>query len=307
MTAAQSIRGVWCALASPFDDNGDLDGARLAAHANRLLAQGVDGIAPFGTTGEGQSFSVAERCAGLDTLLAANVPPERIVAATGCAALTDTIALTRHAVANHCRGVLVLPPFFFKDLAPEGLYACYARLIEAVADARLAVYLYHIPQISGIPIDHDVVARLLRDFPGTIAGIKDSAGDLQHSLALAARFPALSILVGHEPHIPPLLAAGGAGTICGIANLYPREIRALHDDAAGSRAVEHVARIGRLLAAIKPYPFFAAFKALLADRTGDAAWDRLRPPLVRLSPAARAALLAAVRSADVDRDPVSGR
>ena len=95
MTPQPSIRGVWCAMLTPLDPSGAIDDARFAAHARSLMAQGVDGVAPFGTTGEGQSFSVAERIAGLDALIAGGVPPDRIVAATGCAALADTIALTR--------------------------------------------------------------------------------------------------------------------------------------------------------------------------------------------------------------------
>lgn len=300
MTSSRLIRGVWCAMLSPLDRNGALDGTKFAAHAHALFAQGVDGVAPFGTTGEGQSFSVAERSAGLDALLGGGVPADRVVAATGCAALADTITLTRHAVASDCRGVLVLPPFFFKDLAPEGLYASYARLIEAVADARLAIYLYHIPQISGIPIDANVVARLVRDFPGVIAGIKDSAGDVRHSLDLATRFPELSILVGHEPHIPAMLAVGGAGTICGLANLLPRKIRALYDDAGSPQSPDQAALIERFIAALKPFPFFAAFKALVADKTGDPAWNSLREPLVRVDDTTRAEVFAAVKATGVN-------
>ena len=119
-----------------------------ACPCERLFAAGVDGIALFGTTGEGQSFSVAQRRRGLDALLAAGIPPQRVVAGTGCAAIADTIELTRHAVGSGCAGALVLPPFFFKGLSDEGIYASYARLIDGVADARLRLYLYHIPQVT---------------------------------------------------------------------------------------------------------------------------------------------------------------
>ena len=155
------IRGVWCATLTPLDASGAPDARVLAAHVERLFAAGVDGIALFGTTGEGQSFSVAQRRRGLDALLAAGIPPQRVVAGTGCAAIADTIELTRHAVGAGCAGALVLPPFFFKGLSEEGIYASYARLIEGVADARLRLYLYHIPQVTcgAHPARRDFAAR----------------------------------------------------------------------------------------------------------------------------------------------------
>ena len=121
-----------------------------------------------------------------------------------------------------CAGCLVLPPFFLNDVSDDGLYAWYARLIEAVADPRLRVLLYHIPQVSGTPLSVDLVARLAAAFPGIIAGVKDSAGDWAHTSALLARVPQLAILVGHEPHLPRLLRAGGAGTICGSRMSFRR-------------------------------------------------------------------------------------
>jgi 4-hydroxy-tetrahydrodipicolinate synthase len=285
-----------------------LDGARFTAHVRRLLGAGIDGVAPFGTTGEGQSFTIAERSAGLEILLAAGIDAARILPATGCAAVPDTVALTRHAVAAGCAGALVLPPFFFKNITAEGLYATYASLIDRVADARLRLYLYHIPQVSGVAIDMDVVARLIAAYPGTIAGIKDSAGDLAHSKALAARFPQLAIFVGHEPHLPAMLAAGGAGTICGIANLFPRLMRRMYDSAATSGNDEDLRRIERLLDQLRPYPIFAAMKATMANLTGDNAWGALRPPLVALDPARRTAMLDAIKAAGMDpqRDAAGG-
>ena len=227
MNPALSVRGLWCALLTPLDARGDVDHARLARHAQGLLAAGVDGVAPFGTTGEGQSFTVAERIAGTDALLAAGIPGRQVVAATGCAALPDTVALTRHGVQAGCAACLVLPPFFWKDASDDGLYTWYARLIEAVGDARLRLYLYHIPQVSGVPLSVDLIARLAAAFPGIVAGVKDSAGDWNNTSALLARVPQLAIIVGHEPHLPKLMRAGGAGTICGVANVYPALVRAL--------------------------------------------------------------------------------
>jgi 4-hydroxy-tetrahydrodipicolinate synthase len=299
MNPHPAISGLWCATLSPLDGHGALDAARLAQHARRLFSSGVDGIAPFGTTGEGQSFSVGERSAGLDALLAAGIAPHRILAATGCAALPDAIELTRHAISAGCAGALVLPPFFFKDVADEGIYAAYSSLIEGVGDDRLRLYLYHIPQVSGVGISVPMLARLVDAYPAIVAGVKDSSGNWDNSHALVSELPRLSIFVGHEPHLPALRKLGGAGTICGIANLYPRLMRRLYDRSLGTAAGEEIELIERFLAAIRRFPIFGALKSLQAGRSGDASWLALRAPLLTLPPADAAALHRAVAAAGI--------
>ena len=294
-----TIRGVWCATLTPLDSRGAPDHARLVTHVRSLFDAGVDGVAPFGTTGEGQSFGVAERKQCLDALVEAGIAPARILAATGCAALPETVELTRHAIAHGCAGALVLPPFFWKGVTDDGLYASYAKLIEGVADARLRLYLYHIPQVTAVPIPATVVARLCTAFPGAIAGLKDSAGDLDHSLAMRARFPDLAIFVGHEPHLHAMLAAGGAGTICGIANMFPQLMRKLFDGAGAADGDAALATIRRFIDIAVEYPLMPAFKALQAHLTGDGAWTAVRPPLAALPPSDRDALLDRLRRASI--------
>jgi len=289
------IRGLWCATLTPVARDGAIDHARFAAHAHTLFAQGVDGIAPFGTTGEGQSFAADERRAGLDALLAAGVAGARIVAGTGCAALPETVALTRHAVAAGCIGCLVLPPFFWKGVTDDGLFAWYARVIERVADSRLRLFLYHLPQVSAVPLSVDLVARLAAAFPGIIAGVKDSEGNWEHTSALLARVPQLTIVIGHEPHLPRLMRAGGAGTICGVANIYPGLVRALLTPAV-TPADE--ARIAHFIEIAFRQPFLAGFKAMVADRLHDPEWLHVRAPLVALDAAQREALRRALAAAD---------
>jgi 4-hydroxy-tetrahydrodipicolinate synthase len=288
------IRGLWCATLTPLAQDGAIDHARMAAHVRLLFAHGVDGVAPFGTTGEGPSFSVAERRAGLDALLAAGVPGSQIVTATGCAAFADAVALTRHALSVGSTRCLVLPPFFFKDLGDDAVYRYYATLIEAVGDPRLAIYLYHIPQFSGVPLRPDVVARLAADFPRVIAGVKDSGGDYNHTKMLLARVPQLSILVGTESHLPQLMRSGGAGTICGVANTFPEIVAPLLEPDV-TPADER--RIAAFVEVIFSFPFLPAFKAIKAAQTNDAAWRALRPPLFPLMEADRESLFAALSEA----------
>ena len=294
-----TIRGVWCATLTPLTDSGAPDHARLVQHVRRLQDEGVDGVAPFGTTGEGQSFSVAERRAGLEALVEAGIAPGRILPATGCAALPDTVELTRHAIALGCAGALVLPPFFFKEVTDDGLFGSYAALIDAVADPRLALYLYHIPQITAVPVPAQVIGRLRTAYPGVVAGLKDSAGVLEHTRAVLARFPDLAVFVGHEPHLPAMLAAGGAGTICGIANLFPLLVRRLHDGAGTPDGDAALATIRQFIAIAFDYPPMPAFKALQAHLTRDDAWARVRPPLSPLSAADGRAMLDRLRGSGI--------
>jgi len=288
------IRGLWCATLTPLTADGGVDHARLAAHVRRLFTQGVEGVAPFGTTGEGQSFSVAERMAALDALLAAGVPAARMVVGTGCAALPDAVTLTRHALRAGIARSLVLPPFFFKELSDDAVYGYFAALIDAVADPRMRVYLYHIPQVSAVGISPDVVARLAADYPGVIAGVKDSAGDWNNTAKLLERAPQLSILVGHEPHLPRLLRAGGAGTICGVANVLPKAVAALLTPAV-TPADE--ARVQAFIEILFRYPFLPAFKAIVADQLGDPGWRPVRVPQMPITEAQRSTLLDQLRKA----------
>jgi len=294
------VRGLWCAMLTPLDRDGGVDHPRLVDHARRLLARGVDGLAPFGTTGEGQSFGVGERAAGLSALLSAGIPAAKLVAATGCAALSETITLTRHGVQSGCAACLVLPPFFFKELSDEGLYAWYSRLIDAVGDNRLRVLLYHIPQVTDVPLSVDLVARLAEAFPRIIVGVKDSSGDLANTQALLARVPQLAILVGHEPHLPRAVRAGGAGTICGVANTYPAIVRALLSPNVTQADEE---RIATFLDIVFRQPFLPAFKAIVAAQTGDAGWHAMCPPHLPLDEGERRTLLAALAEAGMPATP----
>ena len=196
----------------------------------------------------------------------------------------------------------MLPPFFFKDVPDEGLFAWYARLIEAVADPRLRVFLYHIPQVTRVPLSVDLVARLAAAFPGVVVGVKDSSGDWGYTSAILARVPQLAILVGHEPHLPRLLRAGGAGTICGVANVYPKLVRALLS-AQVSAADED--RVAAFIEIAFRQPFLPAFKSIVAERTGDPAWLAVCPPQMALEGDARRALLTALRDAGLPVIPGS--
>jgi 4-hydroxy-tetrahydrodipicolinate synthase len=282
-------RGVFSAALTPMDADLAPDHAAFVAHAKRLLAAGCDGIALLGTTGEANSFTAAERQALLEATLAGGVAPERLLPGTGVAALPDTVALTRHALSLGVTTVVMLPPFYYKGVSEEGVFAAYAHVVERIGDARLRVVLYHIPPMSAVPIGFRVIERLRARYPGTFTGIKDSSGDLANMQALVAEFPGLAVLAGADPLMLPLLASGGAGCITATSNLVAADLAFVfrhHADRA--RAAEVEAAQARIVAArnlASRFPQIASLKLLLADRTGEPGWHRLRPPLLPLSAA----------------------
>lgn len=274
----EAIRGFWVASATPLATDRSVDTARLAAHANWLFGKGVDGIVLFGTTGEGTSFNVGERVATVEALLKAGVAAERIGVGGGFPALGDSIALTRSLLGLGLRHVLYLPPYFDRSVSPEGIEDAFAAIFDGVADDRLRAALYHIPQVSGVAIPATVAANLRKRYGKLVAGLKDSSGDFKQFQAFRAAAPDLAITVGNEPDIARAIAAGGAGTICGMANIAPELVKAMID---GSNVEARMQAAVDILA--KSPSFLATLKAILAAQTGDAAWLRVRPPLRSLS------------------------
>ena len=294
---ASSFRGIWPALLTPLDAQLDIDHARFASHARHLLAAGAGGVTPFGTTGEGPSFSMAERRQAVDELIARGVPAAQILVSTSCAALPETLALTRHALEVGAHGCLMLPPFFLKGVSDQGIIDAYCRVIDGAADSRLKLYLYHIPQVAGVGLSHQVIANLTQRYPGTIVGIKDSSCELAHSLALAEAFmPQLTVYVGNELDLRALGRLGSPGAVSGLANFIPRLVHRLvtQPDAPGT-AQDH-ARVEALLQTLGGYALIPALKGVMAVQSGDTAWLRVRPPLVAMTADALQTLAAQLAS-----------
>jgi len=183
----QRIRGVLSPVVTPFNRDLSPDPERFIAHCRWLITQSC-GLAVFGTNSEANSLSVNERIALLDALLAADVDPARMMPGTGCCALTDTVRLTEHAVKAGCAGVLMLPPFYYKDVSEDGLFRSFAEVVERVGDSRLRIYLYHIPPVAVVGITVKLVERLLKAYPTAIAGMKDSSGDWSNTESFLKAF-----------------------------------------------------------------------------------------------------------------------
>ncbi len=281
------VHGVFSAAATPVLSDGSPDLVSFASHAKALLAEGCDGIALLGTTGEANSFSLVQRRQLLDHVIAAGVDPARLLPGTSQTNVADTVGLTRHALDAGVAASVVLPPFYYKGVSDEGLFRFYAEVIEGVGSDRLRVVLYHIPPIAQVGISLELTGRLREAFPGVVIGVKDSSGKLESMQAFAAAFENFAVLAGADPLMQPLLKAGGAGCITSSSNLIARHLRVVFDNWFDpQRAAEVEAAQGRINAwrdLSNAYVQLSTIKAMLAKRRGNPGWTRVRPPLVELT------------------------
>lgn len=297
MTTSTRLRGVFSPVITPRADDPRRAAAMLVRHCRWLLGQDV-GLAVFGTNSEANSLAVAERMHLLDALVDAGIAGDRMMPGTGCCALADSVALTRHAVAHGVGGVLMLPPFFYKGVSDDGLFASYAEVIEQVADARLRIYLYHIPQVSQVPISLALIERLLQAYPGIVAGIKDSSGDWANTSAMLERFQpqGFDVFAGSETYLLATMRAGGAGCITATGNVNPGAIAHLYRTWRQPDADAQQAALDALRETFMKFPMIPALKAAVAQFSGDAGYAAVRPPLVRLNGQQNTDLLAALRA-----------
>jgi 4-hydroxy-tetrahydrodipicolinate synthase len=286
------IHGVLSPVVTPFDADLRPDGPRFVRHCQWLLSQDV-GLAVFGTNSEGNSLTVSEKIALLDRLVEAGLPPSRMMPGTGTCALGDTVELTRHAVKLGCGGVLMLPPFYYKGNSDEGLYRSFSEVIQRVGDDRLRVYLYHIPPVAQVPITLTLIERLLKAYPGTVAGVKDSGGDWSNTKAMLDQFQphGFDVFPGSESFLLPALRGGGAGCISATANVNPGPIARLAATWQQSDADAQQTGLDAVRNVFQSYVMIPALKAAIAHYGDDQDWLTVRPPLVEMEESARADLI----------------
>ena len=269
--------GLSAALTTPFRPDGAIDPSRLVAQARWCLAEGCSSVTLFGTTGEGASIGEADRATILKGFAEGDIAGGRIVGAIAAAAVADAVAQARLALSVGCKALLLPPPFYFKGVSDEGLFAWYAAVFEQLGAAARDVLLYNIPSVTAVPLSIALIGRLREAFPGIVIGVKDSSGDWPYTQRLLAAHGDLAILIGDERYLAEGVRRGGQGAISGLANICPRRLLALAVEGRDDP------RIADLVTEVLKYPVTPAVKVLVAHRTGDAAWRTVRPPLLPLS------------------------
>lgn len=296
------LKGVLAPVLTPFTADLAPDEPRFVRHCQWLLSQGV-GLAMFGTNSEGNSMSLAEKCGLLDALIAAGIPMDRAMPGTGSCSLTDAVVMTSASVQAGAAGALLLPPFYYKGAGDDGLFRFFAELIERVGDARLRVYLYHIPAVSGVGITPELVERLLAAYPQQVAGMKDTGGDWAYTAMMLNRFGrrGFDVFAGTETILLDTLRAGGPGCITATANVSPSRIVELYDGfTAGIPAAQAEALQAALNASrgvFAQWPLIASMKTSVAHFRGDPSWRTLRPPLTKLEDEQANLLIAQLKDA----------
>ena len=303
MTVTSPIDGgVMAAVLTPMNRDLSPNPALWLDHCRALLAQGCTGLAVLGTTSEANSFTLAERLALLDALGDSDVDGGLAVPGVGCCALPDTMALCRKSLEIGAAGVLMLPPFYYKPVSDDGLFAAYSEIIQRVGDARLKILLYHIPQNSGVPITLTLIEKLVAAYPDTVVGIKDSAGDFANMRAMVEGFPGFRVFSGSDAFLLDLLRIGGAGAITACNNVAARQSADVYAHRDDPGADDCQARLGAIRTTIQKYPLVEALKEIMARTTGNDDWRTLRPPLMPLDRATADALWTELAATDLSTD-----
>ncbi|HEX7248776.1 MAG TPA: dihydrodipicolinate synthase family protein [Burkholderiales bacterium] len=299
MAKAKRIEGVLSPVVTPFKRDYSHDAERFVKHCRWLLKSGCAGLAVFGTNSEANSLSVGEKKDLLAKLIAGGVPAAALMPGTGHNAITDSVELTREAVKLGCAGVLMLPPFYYKGVSDEGLYRNFAEIIERVGDEHLQLYLYHIPPVSQVPISLALIERLLKKFPGTVAGVKDSSGDWNNTKAMLDQFSkdGFDVFAGSEEFLLANMRGGGKGCITATGNVNPGPIDNVYRNWRSPDADQLQAGITATRRIVQKQPMIPALKATIAGFGNDPAWKTVRPPLVELTAEQERTLLSDLKAA----------
>tara|TARA_Y100001970_G_scaffold236602_1_gene296474 strand:+ start:4788 stop:5687 length:900 start_codon:yes stop_codon:yes gene_type:complete len=278
------IKGLISPILTPFNDDLSINTNLYIDFAKQLLSNGCSGLAPFGTTGEALSVSNKERMDSLEGLVNSGIDPSVLIPGTGLCNIPDTVTISKHAMELGCYGVMVLPPFYYKDMDEEGLFCHFDELINRINHPKLKIYLYHIPQVAGVGLSIDLVSRLKSEYPEIIEGIKDSSGIWENTEALL-KINNLVVYPGAELPVIDAIKLGAPGCISATANINSKDIGDVisfchqNEWEKAEKLHEKVKKVRLLFQEYAPIP---AQKAILSKMTGNKTWNNLRPPFKSL-------------------------
>ena len=281
------IFGVFSAALTPINEDYSINLNSFLSHSQWLLKQNLTGLAIFGTTGEANSFDVNEKVHALEFLIDNNINPSQLIPGTGQCSIKDTVRFTKKCSELKVKSVLVLPAFFYKGVSDEGVVEYYKRVIEEVGDNELHYILYHIPQISGVPITFDIIEKLIKLYPNNVIGMKDSSGDLDNMLKVTKFFNGFSLFSGHDGLALKVVKHGGAGAITATSNISGRLLSFIINNYKNESSIENFQDLQILQEKIRQtlntHESVSALKAFMSVRYGKNEWNRVNPPLHRIS------------------------
>ena len=297
MPVASPLSGVFAPVLTPFTETLAPDRTLFVRFCRWLLAQG-SGLAVFGTNSEANSLSVEEKLDLLAALVGAGIAPDRLMPGTGACAIPDAVRLSAAAAKVGTAAVLMLPPFYYKGVSEDGVFAYYSQVIEGVGDSKLKICLYHIPHLSGVAITRPLIARLIARYPETVIGIKDSGGDFANTKAMLDEFPDFRVFCGSETFLTDTLAHGGAGCISAAANVNPAAIVQAFLHAGDSASLTRQAGLNEVRKALEQAPMIASLKRCVAHYGQAPGFAQPRPPLIPVDDDAWARVNGALDRAD---------
>ncbi len=280
--AQETLAGVFAPVLTPFDKSLQIDAELFVKFCSWILSQGA-GLAVFGTTSEANSLAVGERLDLLARLIDAELPPEKMIPGTGACALPDAVTLCTAAAKAKTAAVLMLPPFYYKPASEDGLFAFYSETIQRVGNPALKICLYHIPQMSGVPITLALIERLIKAYPATIIGIKDLGGDFANTKAMLEAFPHFRVFSGSDRFLLDNLRNGGAGCISAMCNIHPGAIVNLYETRNSTEADAKQHALSQMRTVFEKAAMIPALKRTVAEYGKAPVFKSVRPPLVELS------------------------
>jgi 4-hydroxy-tetrahydrodipicolinate synthase len=279
-----TLPAVLSPVLTPFKADGNPDAKALLKQCQWLGANGV-GQAVFGTNSEANSMSASQKMSTLTALIEGGLNPAHMMPGTGGTSIDATVNMTRHAVNHKCAGVLMLPPFYYKDVTDDGLFAFYSEVIQKVGDAALQIYIYNIPPVTKITLSLSLLERLVKEYPNTVVGMKDSSGDWAYTESVIKLLAptGFRVYAGSEVFLMRTLRAGGVGCISATANVNPKAIADLAAHWHTADADQKQADLDQVRAIFSQYQMIAGMKTAVAHFSKNPEWLRVRPPLMQLT------------------------
>jgi 4-hydroxy-tetrahydrodipicolinate synthase len=292
-----TLPAVLSPVITPFKADGSPDAPKLLKQCQWLGANGV-GQAIFGTNSEANSMSAQQKMSTLTALVEGGLNPEHMMPGTGATSIDATVTMTRHALNHQCAGVLMLPPFYYKDISDDGLFAYFSEVIQKIGNTALKIYIYNIPPVTKINLSLSLLERLTKEYPDTVVGMKDSSGDWSYTESVIKLLAphGFRVYAGSEVFLMRTLRAGGVGCISATANVNPKPIADLAAHWRESNADDRQESLDQVRNIFAKYQMIAGMKTAVAHYTKDPEWLRVRPPLMQLNADQQAQLLTELKA-----------